>query len=46
MQRVTPNIRDAFGPAKKALRDSFMPELFQGIGEIIPGRGFTQMPVK
>ena len=46
MQRVTPNIRDTFGPVDKALRDSFMPALFQGVGEGIPHQGVNCLPVK
>ena len=33
VQRVTPNIGDAFGPVETALWDAFMPALFQGVGE-------------
>ena len=46
MQRVTPNIVDAFGPAKKAIWESFMSSLFQGVGEGMPGREVTLFPVK
>ena len=46
MQQVTPDIEDDFGPVKKALRYSFIPNLFQGIGEVISGRRVTYLPVK
>ena len=46
MQRVTPNIGDAFGPVEKSLWESFMSALFQGIGEGILGRGVTCLTVK
>ena len=29
MQRVTPGIGDAFGPVEKALRETFVPALFE-----------------
>ena len=46
MQRVTPDIRDAFEPFNKALRESFVPALFQGIGEVILRRGVACLPFK
>ena len=46
MQWVTPHIWDAFGPVEVALRDTFMPDLFQGVGERTLGQGVTQLPVK
>ena len=46
MQRVTPDIGDALGTAEQALRDSFVPDLFQGLGEVTLGRGVTHLPVK
>ena len=46
MHRVTPIIRDAFGPAEQALQESFIPALIQGLGEGTPGRGATYLPVK
>ena len=39
VQRVTLDIRDAFGPVEQALRDAFIPALLQGLGEGTPGRG-------
>ena len=41
MQRVTPGIGDAFGPVYEALWETFFPALFQGLGEMTPGRGVT-----
>ena len=46
MQWVTPNIEDAFVPVEQALRDGFIPSLFQGIGEGTPERGFTRLTGK
>ena len=46
MQRVTPGIRDAFGLVEEALRETFLPALFQGLGEVTTGRGVTRLPVK
>ena len=37
MQRVTPVIRDAFGPVEEALQETFLLTLFQGLGEGPPG---------
>ena len=46
MQRVTPGIVDAFGPAEKPLRETFVPALFEGLGEVAPEQGVTRLPVK
>ena len=46
MQRVTPGIGDAFGPVEKALRETFVPELFEGLGDGVPERGVTRLTVK
>ena len=46
MQRVTPDIGDAFGLVEQVLRDDFIPALFQGIGEGTPGSGFSRIPMK
>ena len=46
MQRVTPGIGDAFGPVEKALRENFVPALFERLGEGAPEQGFTCLPVK
>ena len=46
MQRVTPNIGDAFRPVEQALREAFIPALLQVIREVTLGRGFTLLTVK
>ena len=46
VQWVTPRIRNAFGPVEQALWETFIPALFQGLGELTPGRGVTRLPVK
>ena len=46
VQRVTPGIRNAFGPVEKALRENFLPDIFEGSGEGAPERGVTCLPVK
>ena len=46
MQRVTPGIGNTFVPVEKALRETFVPELFEGLGDGVPERGVTRLPVK
>ena len=46
MQRVTPNIGEAFRTVEQALRGAFVPALLQGLGEVTLVRGFTLLPVK
>ena len=46
VHRVTSDIGYVFRPVYKALRNSFMPDLFQGVGEGIPGQGVYHLPVK
>ena len=46
MQQVTPGIGDAFGLVEKALRETFLPDLFEVLGEVSPERGVTRLPVK
>ena len=46
MQRVTPGIGDDFGPVEKALRETFVPALVEGLGDGVPERGITRLPVK
>ena len=46
MQRVTPGIGDAFGPVEKALQETFLPEIFEGLGEGAPEQGVTGLPEK
>ena len=50
MQRVNPGIGDAFGdafgPVEKALQETFVPALFEGLGDGAPERGVTRLPEK
>ena len=46
MQRVTPDIGDTFIPVEQALRGVFVPDIFQGLREVTPGRGVTRLHVK
>ena len=46
VQRVTPGIGDAFGPVETALKETFVPEFFEGLGDGVPERGVTRLPVK
>ena len=46
MQRVTPGIGDAFGPVETALKETFVPALFEELGDGVPERGVTRPPVK
>ena len=46
MQRVTPGVGDAFGPVEVALKEIFVPALFQGLQEGVPELGITRLPVK
>ena len=46
MQRVTPGIDDAFRPVEKALRETFVPALFEGLREGVPERGVACLPVR
>ena len=46
VQPVTLGIGNAFGPVKKALRETFVPALFEELGGGVPERGFTRLPVK
>ena len=46
MRRITPGIRDAFVPVEKALQETFISALVQGLGEVTLGRGVTCLPVK
>ena len=46
VQRVTPGIGDAFVLVEKALRETFVTDLFEGLEERAPERGFTRLPVK
>ena len=46
MQRVNPGFGDAFGPVEDALKEIFVPSLFQGLREGVPERGVTRLTVK
>ena len=46
VQRVAHGIIDAFGPVEEALQENFLSDLFQGLRERAPRRGFTRLPVK
>ena len=46
VQRVTPGINNAFGLVEKALRETFVPELSEVMGDGVLERGFTRLPIK
>ena len=46
MNRVTPEVGNSFGPVEKALRETFVLALFEGLWEGVPERGVTHLPVK
>ena len=46
MQRVTPELGEAFGPVEEALREIFVPALFRSLKEGVPARENTSLPVK
>ena len=46
VQRVTPGIGDAFGPVEEEIETTFLPALFEGVGDGYPGRAITRLPVK
>ena len=46
MQRVTPGKGDTFGPVEKAIQETLLLALFEGLGEGAPERGVTRLPVK
>ena len=39
-------IGDAFGPVETALKETFVPEFFEGLGDGVPERVVTRLPVK
>ena len=41
MQRVAPVIRDSLGLVEEALWETFLPSLFQVLGDEVPGIGVT-----
>ena len=46
MQRVTPGIGNAFRLTETAMRETFVPVLFEGLGDGVPERGVNGLPVK
>ena len=46
VQRVTPGIREEFGPAEEEIAKAFLPTLFKGIGDGALGRKITRLTVK
>ena len=46
VQRVTPGVGAAFGPAEEALREVFVPALFRGLTKGLPMRENTRLSVK
>ena len=46
VQRVTPGVGDAFGPVEEALREIFVPALYEGLRGGVPERDITHLPVK
>ena len=46
MQQVTPGIGNTFGPVEKALRETFVPALFEGLDDGVPERGVTHLTAK
>ena len=46
MQRVTPGIGDAISPLETALKETFIPALFEGLDGGVPEQGVTRLPVK
>ena len=46
VQRVTPEVGDAFVPVEEALKEIFVPVLYQVLWEGVLERGITRLPVK
>ena len=46
MQRVTPGVGEAFGPVEEALREIFVPALYEGLREGVTERGITPLLLK
>ena len=46
VQRVTLGVRDAFGPVEEALREIFVPALYEGLMEGVPEREINRLTVK
>ena len=45
VQRVTLGIGDTFGPVEEEITTTFLPALFEGVGDGAPGRSITRLPV-
>ena len=45
MKRVTPGVGEAFGPVEEALQEIFVPALFIGLSEGLPGHKNTCLTV-
>ena len=46
VQRITPEISNAFGPVEEEIAKAFLPALFEGAKDGTPGREITRLPVK
>ena len=46
MQRVNPGIGDAFRPVETPLKYTFVPALFEGLGDGVPEQGVNRLTVK
>ena len=46
MQRVTLGIGDVFVPVEEEIAKAFLPALFEGVGDGVPGRAIIRLPVK
>ena len=46
MQRVTLGVGNAFGSVETALKETFVPALFERLSEAVPERGVTRLPFK
>ena len=46
MQQVTPGIGDAFRPVETALKETFIPALFEVLGNVVLEQGVTRLTVK
>ena len=46
VQRVTPGISNASEPVEEEIAKAFLPALFEGVGDGVPGREITRLPVK
>ena len=46
MQQVTPGVGDAFGPVETVLKETLVLDMFEVLGEGVPERGVTGLPVK